>query len=162
MNEFSNHNIILVGLGPHAKRIYMKLFKKYSITPKVIVDLKSKRKDIENYLEENNFSNVEIYLLQDEERDENNLSKETEEELKEIIKQREIKYAIISTEPKAHFAYSKFFLENDINILMDKPITAPLNVISDKKQAMKIKEEYGILCELYKKKKAKINFDDES
>ena len=95
MNEFSNHNIILVGLGTKEKRIYMKLFKKYSITPKVIVDLKSKRKDIENYLEENNFSNVEIYLLQDEERDENNLSKETEEELKEIIKQREIKYAII-------------------------------------------------------------------
>lgn len=27
MNEFNDYSIILVGLGPHAKRIYMNLFK---------------------------------------------------------------------------------------------------------------------------------------
>lgn len=46
-----------------------------------------------------------------------------------------------------------FFLENDINILMDKPITAPVNVNCDTKQALKIKEEYNTLCQIYKKKK---------
>lgn len=44
MNEFNDYSIILVGLGPHAKRIYMNLFKKYRMSPKVIVDLKSKRR----------------------------------------------------------------------------------------------------------------------
>ena len=61
MNEFNDYNIILVGLGPHAKRIYMNLFKKYRIVPKVIVDLKSKRKEIEEYLEDNDFRNTSNY-----------------------------------------------------------------------------------------------------
>ena len=45
MNEFNDYSIILVGLGPHAKRIYMNLFKKYRMSPKIIVDLKSKREN---------------------------------------------------------------------------------------------------------------------
>jgi len=158
MNEFNNYNIMLVGLGPHAKRIYMNLFKKYRITPKVIVDLKSKRREIETYLEEKDYRDTDLYLLEDDKRDDEDLSKETKSDLKEIIKQKDIKYVIISTEPKAHFAYAKFFLENNINILMDKPITAPSNVSNNPKQAKKIKEQYDILCDMYKKEKDKISF----
>ena len=158
MNEFNDCNIMLVGLGPHAKRIYMNLFRKYRITPRIIVDLKSKKKEIENYLEEKDVRNVDLFLVEDEKRDLEELPNETKEKLKEIIKQKDIKYAIISTEPKAHFAYAKLFLDNDINILMDKPITAPVDVSSDFKQAEKIKKEYDILCDMYKKKKGKINF----
>ena len=158
MDEFNNYNIMLIGLGPHAKRIYMNLFKKYEITPKIIVDLKSKRQEIESYLEKNDFRNVDMYLINDNLRDAKELSKEIKNELKEQIKQKNIKYAIISTEPKAHFAYAKFLLENDINILMDKPITAPINVNNDVNQSIKIKKEYEELCDIYKKKKDKISF----
>lgn len=158
MNEFNNYNIMLVGLGPHAKRIYMNLFKKYRITPKVIVDLKNKRKEVEEYLDSKDCRNVELYFVEDEKRDAEELTKEVKSDLKELIRQKNIQYAIISTEPKSHFAYAKFFLENDINILMDKPITAPVNVSNNTKQAMKIKEEYDILCDMYKKKRDKISF----
>lgn len=158
MNEFNNYNIVLIGLGPHAKRIYMNLFKKYKIIPKVIVDLKSKRKEIEEYLDENDFRNVELYLVEDVKKDAEKLDDLTEKELSDIIKDRNITHAIISTEPKSHFAYAKFFLENDINILMDKPITAPINVNNKLEQALKIKEEYNLLCDLYRKKKDKISF----
>lgn len=158
MNEFHDYNIILVGLGPHAKRIYMNLFKKYRITPRVIVDLKSKRKEIEEYLEENDFRNIELYLVEDVQRDAEKLGHKTEADLTKLLQQKNIKHAIISTEPKSHFAYAKFFLENDINILMDKPITAPINVNHNSKQASKIKEEYDTLCEMYKKKREKISF----
>ena len=158
MNEFNDYNIILVGLGPHAKRIYMNLFKKYRIVPKVIVDLKSKRKEIEEYLEDNDFRNIELYLVEDTQRDSEELSDLVSRELSDILREKNIKHAIISTEPKSHFAYAKFFLANDVNILMDKPITAPVNVNSNTKQAIKIKEEYDTLCELYKKKKDKISF----
>lgn len=34
-------NIVLVGLGPHSKRIYIKVLKKYNILPKLIVDLET-------------------------------------------------------------------------------------------------------------------------
>lgn len=158
VNEFSNYNIVLVGLGPHAKRIYMNLFKKYRIIPKIIVDLKSKRKDIEAYLEECDFRGVELYLVDDSQKDTVELSNDVKKELKELLVQKNVKYSIISTEPKSHFAYAKFFLENDINILMDKPITAPVNVNSDTKQAVKIKEEYDALCQMYRKKKDKLSF----
>lgn len=109
MNEFNDYNIILIGLGPHAKRIYMNLFKKYRMSPKVIVDLKSKRKEIENYLEENDFRSVDLYLLDDYKRDNLELTNEDKKEIQELILQKKIKYAIISTEPKSHFAYAKFF-----------------------------------------------------
>ncbi len=46
MNEFNDYNIILIGLGPHAKRIYMNLFKKYRMSPKVIVDLKKRNREL--------------------------------------------------------------------------------------------------------------------
>lgn len=158
MNEFNSYNIILIGLGPHAKRIYMNLFKKYRMIPKVIVDLKSKRREIEEYLDENDFRNVELYFVEDIQRDAKKLDDLTSKELRDVIKEKNITHAIISTEPKSHFAYAKFFLENDINILMDKPITAPINVNNNLKQALKIKEEYNLLCDLYQKKKDKISF----
>ena len=158
MEEFTNYNVMLIGLGPHAKRIYINLFKKYKITPKLIVDLKSKELEIKQYLEINNLKNVNLYLLTDEEKDNIKLSKNHEKKLKSVIKNKNIKYAIISTEPKAHFAYAKFLLENNINILMDKPITAPKNVNNKIFQTYKIKKEYDILCDLYRTKKDKINF----
>lgn len=158
MNNFKNFSIMLIGLGPHAKRIYMNLFKKYEIYPKIIVDLKSKEEEIEKYLKDNNLKDINIYLIDDSKKDNLELTSKVKNELKQLMNLRKIKYAIISTEPKAHFSYAKFLLENDINILMDKPITAPINVNNDPKQAMKIKEEYEILCDMYKKKKGKITF----
>lgn len=156
MDEFKEYNIMLIGLGPHAKRIYMNLFKKYKITPRVIVDLKSKKDEIVKFLEEKQFANVELVLLNDERRDNEELSNDDKTRLRDILKEKKIKYAIISTEPKAHFAYAKFLIENDINVLVDKPITAPIDVCNNPKQAMRIKTDYEKLCEMYLKKKDKI------
>ncbi len=151
MINYSQINIILIGLGPHAKRIYMNLFKKYNIKLNVLVDLESKRNEIMEYLRINGFSSTELFLLDDNTKDLLTLPENKANELKELLKKHEIKYAIISTEPKAHFAYTKFFLENSINILLDKPITAPINSNHDINQTQKIKEEYEELCNLYKK-----------
>ena len=150
MINYSQINIILIGLGPHAKRIYMNLFKKYNIKLNVLVDLESKRNEIMEYLRINGFISTELFLLDDNTKDHLTLPENKANELKELLKKHEIKYAIISTEPKAHFAYTKFFLENSINILLDKPITAPINSNHDINQTQKIKEEYEELCNLYK------------
>ena len=155
MINYSQINIILIGLGPHAKRIYMNLFKKYNIKLNVLVDLESKRNEIMEYLRINGFSSTELFLLDDNTKDHLTLPENKANELKELLKKHEIKYAIISTEPKAHFAYTKFFLENSINILLDKPITAPINSNHDINQTQKIKEEYEELCNLYKKNRLK-------
>ena len=74
------------------------------------------------------------------------------------MKKYEITHAIISTEPKAHLAYAKFLIQNNINILMDKPITSPCNVLNKVKEARKIEKEYLILAKLYQMHKDKIIF----
>ena len=158
MNKYSEYKIVLVGLGPHAKRIYINLFKKYKINLELLVDLKSQKENIQEYFKNNNFKNTELFLIDDSYKDLTTLPISVSNNLKKIIKSKNIKYAIISTEPKAHFMYAKFFLENDINILLDKPITAPINCNNDVNQARKIKEEYDELCKLYNSKKNKINF----
>ena len=158
MSQYSEYKFVLVGLGPHAKRIYINLFKKYKINLELLVDLKSQKENIQEYFKNNNFTNTELFLIDDSYKDLTSLPYSVSTNLKKVIKSKNIKYAIISTEPKAHFMYAKFFLENDINILLDKPITAPINCNNDINQARKIKEEYDELCELYKLKKNKIKF----
>ena len=156
MLNYSKIKIILIGLGPHAKRIYMNLFKKYKIKLDIIVDLESKRNEIIEYLKKNDFTSTKLFLLDDNKKDNLILPDNKANKLKQLLKENEIKYAIISTEPKAHFAYAKFFLENSINILLDKPITSPINSNNDINQTKKIKEEYLELCNLYKKQQSKI------
>ena len=155
MSQYSEYKIVLVGLGPHAKRIYINLFKKYKINLELLVDLKSQKENIQEYFKNNNFKNTELFLIDDSYKDLTTLPISVSNNLKKIIKSKNIKYAIISTEPKAHFMYAKFFLENDVNILLDKPITAPINCNNDVNQAKKIKEEFEELCCLYEKKKKK-------
>lgn len=71
-------NIILVGLGPHAKRIYLKFLKEINNLPKLIVDLKSQENKIRQYLSENNIDNIDLYFVDDENKNSNSLEPLTE------------------------------------------------------------------------------------
>lgn len=56
-------NIMMVGVGPHAKRIYFNYFKNHNICPKIIVDLESNEVEIKNYLKINGYVNTVLWLL---------------------------------------------------------------------------------------------------
>lgn len=150
-------NLALIGLGPHAKRIYLRFLLKHNIEPALIVDLVSQENAIRKYLNKHNLDKTVCVFVDDRHRDNLELSKETRSILTKYIKEMGITHAIISTEPKAHFAYAMFLLENNVNILMDKPITSPTNVINNPVQASKIRSEYDLLCAKYKIQKA---YDD--
>ena len=104
-------NLILIGLGPHAKRIYIKLMKKHNIMPKLIVDLESEKGKIKKFLSDQQIEKVTIYLVPDDERNNTVLYETVQNELSDIINQNKITHAIISTEPKANLAYAIFLLE---------------------------------------------------
>ena len=93
-------------------------------------------------------------FIDDKEKDSDKLSTEISAQLLGYIKGSNVTHAIISTEPKAHLAYADFLIENNINILMDKPITAPVDVINSSLQAEKIRLEYNDLCSKYKIQKS--------
>ena len=67
--------IMLIGLGPHAKRIYMKIFKNKDIIPELVVDLKSNEKSTQDFLNEIEFFNTKTYYVRDKEKDLLDLSK---------------------------------------------------------------------------------------
>lgn len=115
-------NIILVGLGPHAKRIYINFIKNYNYNLECLVELEEKASVSKAFLKENGFDNTLLYLINDNQRDNINLDTSHEKALQDIITRRKITHAIISTEPKAHYAYLKFFIKEKVNILIDKPI----------------------------------------
>ena len=46
----SSKNVVLVGLGPHAKRIYMKCFEINHFQPAIIIDLESNKETLEEYV----------------------------------------------------------------------------------------------------------------
>jgi len=142
-------NILLIGCGYHARRIYVPHIIEQSNTKlSAIVDLISQRDIIEKYLSDKSISGVEIaytgnYEISDV------LSEEETMRLDELVERNNINGVIISTEPLAHFKYARWALEKRLHILMDKPITTEFNVSTDKKRAEKIYKDYLILKYLY-------------
>lgn len=148
-------NIALIGLGPHGKRIYIKYLESNNYKISLLVDLESNKKKIDRYIKTECKIIEDAYYVPDIEKDNLELSKKTAKGLLSAIKKNDVDCVIISTEPKAHFAYAKFFLKNNISILMDKPITAPVNVVTDTKSIKRISDEYYELLELYNYQKIK-------
>ena len=144
-----NTNMMLVGLGPLSKKIYIKIIKKYKLNLSVLVEVESNYESVKNYLEANGFSNTEIWLLPDEYKYEEELPSEYEHKLKEICNEYNITHIINSTEPKSHHMYLKFALKNNINILSDKPITA-VKGMEKIENIEKVRKQYYELLELYK------------
>ena len=138
------NNIMLIGIGPHAKKIYINFIKKYHLNLSLLVELNINKDSIKKYLKENNFFNTKTYFIDKDESNLLELSDNVQKDLKKLIKENKITNTIISTEPKSHFAYAKFMIKNNINVLMDKPITSPINVLNNTLSSKNVLKEYNI------------------
>ena len=76
-------------------------------------------------------------------------------ELDYMVRQEKIDGIIISTEPKAHKIYAEWALKNNVNILMDKPITSPLYPSTNTESARQIYQDYLDLKKLLERSKSK-------
>lgn len=146
-------NILLIGIGPHSKRIYLPLIEKYrqqyDLDLKAIVEIAEKREDIEEYLTLKGYS-PDIYFVDYKNEDEFSLDEEDKRNLLKIIEKNQINAIILSTNPLAHKAYIDFAIENGINILMDKPIIAKSLASMDSLQASAIYEDYEEIVRKYR------------
>ncbi|PIS03190.1 MAG: hypothetical protein COT85_03985 [Chlamydiae bacterium CG10_big_fil_rev_8_21_14_0_10_42_34] len=139
--------VLLIGLGPHCKRIYIAGLKRFDLSPALIIDIESKRRDVEAFVRERGLAS-ELFFIPDEERDATVLSDYVQSNLDRLIVSHQISHAIISTEPKAHYAYLQYLIIKQIPTLTDKPITSPVDVINNEEQARKISAEYHHLLSL--------------
>ena len=135
--------ICLVGLGPHARRIYYSYIetevKLGTYRFDTLIEVESRKVSVEEFFENKTNRPQQILLC----REKGHLApkkidKQIEDALNIAIEKGHIKYAVIATEPKAHKAYIQYFLSKHIPVLTDKPLTAPIESSYKKRSARKI------------------------
>ncbi len=143
-------NLLIIGVGHHARRIYIPCLVNEKVNIIYGLDLVKQKKTIDEYIARNNYP-IKMYYL-----NEGNLNKIEKDSLKlinDLVQEHNIDSVIISTDPLSHFIYAKWALEKGLNILMDKPITSEKDVSSNMKKAKKLVLDYNNLEDLYKKSK---------
>lgn len=149
-------NTLLIGVGYHAKRIYVPDFKNSELVNFVAcLDLESERGKIEGFLKQQGIVASCYYTTNYEIAD--NLGREELEQLGLILRKHSIEAVVISTEPLAHFKYTKWALQNSLHILLDKPITTEVDVSIRGDKANKLFSDYKKIEEIYKKRLATKN-----
>lgn len=149
----SKANILLVGCGPHAKRVYIPILKELEIqldaNLKAIVELKEKEADVSQYVKKF-FDNIE-YLYVDKFDGEytHTLPEQTQIQLNEIVKRQKINGVIISTDPLNHMQYALWAQKQNLHILMDKPISTYENISNSISQAKQLRLDYELLMKNY-------------
>lgn len=145
-------NVLLIGVGPHARRIYVPaLFTFASNLPVRLiaaVDLKRQKDTVDTYLRDQGYELEMLYL--DPFDAVAGIPDQTRTKLDVLLKKFNIQGVVISTEPTAHKAYAEWALGNGLNILMDKPISARKAISVDSAQASRIVDDYDELLDLYK------------
>lgn len=150
-------NLLLIGLGPHAKRIYYPVSAKngpqnnFQIVH--AIDIVTKKDDISSYLKINGYPKIEITYLKENQKSNKKLKPEVVDILSKIVKEKQINGVIISTEPLAHVCYAEWALSQGLSVLMDKPISTRENVVNSLKSVEGIVEDYEKLEKAYIKAK---------
>ncbi len=146
-------NILIIGLGHHAKRIYIPCLLNDKMVNVYGLDIIREKEKIDDFLSQHQYA-VKTYYI-DNENNSEKIGKDSLKLINSIVKKNNISCVIISTDPLSHYKYAKWALSKGLHILMDKPITAEKNLCSDIKKARKIISDYNKLEKLYKKTKAK-------
>lgn len=142
-------NIVLIGLGHHAKRIYLDFKDTIKDAELIgIVDLESQRTNLERFLKEKNI-NVPILFLQNEDIGDK-LNAKDQSLLDNFVKDLNCNAVIISTDPLAHLKYTLWALSRRLHILLDKPITSEINVSTKIAKARKLYKDYEKIESVYK------------
>jgi hypothetical protein len=142
-------NVMQIGIGFHARRIYipalLRLSDRLSVGLKAGVDVEPARAVIESYLASNNIAIEMCYF----EPFDGDLPTALQDQLDNLVRQHEINAVIISTDPTTHKPYAKWALDRGLHILMDKPITTRSGVSHSVKQASALEDDYIELLNLY-------------
>ncbi len=158
MENEKTKKIMLIGLGPHSKRIYYPLIEKYASKMNfeltIVVDLENKKEDILKYLQDKKLK-PELIFIKPKQQTYDKLNPDLEKQLNEVIKKKQIEGVIIATEPLVHVMYAKWALKNNLFILMDKPVSTYKNISTDMRLAKQLITDFDDLADLYKKARIK-------
>ncbi len=152
--------IILAGLGPHARRIYYPLLEKYAqqyrLSIPLVIDLQDQADKISRYLADRSLQPERVLFLDESCRTGDMFCLELLEVLDQVTAQGDVHGIIISTEPKAHKPYLLWAIEKNLDILLDKPITAPVGLTTSLAAAEQVWADYTEIEERLKKSRSNV------
>ena len=157
MNEI-RPNILLIGCGAHAKRVYLPALKaterNFGTLLKGVVDLTEKELEISAFLSNFYPSCQGIYIVPFYQQYSHSLPSSVEQQLDQIVTEQKINGVIIATDPLTHIQYALWAQKKSLHILMDKPISTYDNISNSTEQAKQLKIDFGLLMENYSAEKA--------
>lgn len=141
----------LIWVWPHSKRIYlpflMQLEKIWLVSLDFVIELESKKEEITNLLANHQSEKVFIPKFYWK------IPNETSKVLSDTLKKTSVDGVIIATEPTVHYAYSSWAIDNNLHVLLDKPIIWKDNIVNDLSIALSLYDEYIQLKQKYENSK---------
>jgi hypothetical protein len=143
-------HVALIGLGPHAQRIYYPLLVRHAqageLRLSAIIDVQDREATVRAYLAGRpppaQGGPAHLCFVPTERRDDGVIWQEAAALLTRLRAAGQLDGLIIACDPRAHRAYLDFALGNDLDILLDKPLTAPDRPGHDPAQAARILRDY--------------------
>lgn len=142
------YKIVVCGMGPHTKKchyaILRELAESHDISIELIIDLKSRQSIVEKWLTETSLKPKRCIFLDD--SPENvlgtKLDTEADKALTELHNSGKLNKLMVSTEPKAHKIYVIWGLNHNIDVIVDKPLTANKVNSGDPESSMLLIKDY--------------------
>ncbi|EME40071.1 hypothetical protein DOTSEDRAFT_91360 [Dothistroma septosporum NZE10] len=140
---------ILVGIGPHAKRTFVKHFQDLKAEGRgeivVAVDITANQVALEQYAIKH-LPDTELVFVP---HFRDVMPTIVQERLNEVVRRLEIDCVIVSTDPECHKPYGLWAVGLDLHVIMDKPISTRRNACNDPTQAAGIANDYEQLLDAY-------------
>ena len=142
--------LMIVGIGPHAKRAYiphlLKLRKEIDVQISAIVELKETEVVTKEYFKSLSLAPRQIFI---DRLSDDTLPQNVQLSLNQIVNDLDINALIIASEPQTHKQFALWGLERGLHILMDKPVSTQVNAVSNEKSAQNILRDYQEILEAY-------------
>jgi len=146
-NLISKTRIILVGCGPHAKRVYLPALRQLQhIELALIIDLESQEHSVRAAVKDS--PGIELWFIKP---FSDGIPVDLAQRISAFVLEQGVAGVIIATEPLVHKAYAEWALQNELSILIDKPITTQADAVSNMTSAEGILDDYMFLFEKYSK-----------
>ncbi|KXS95010.1 hypothetical protein AC579_9309 [Pseudocercospora musae] len=141
---------MLVGIGPHAKRTYIKHFKDLAAERRgeivAAVDLVANRNQMERYAKEH-LPKAELILVP---QFAHSMPMDVQDRLTAVVRVLQIDCIIVSTEPERHKLYGLWAIGLGLHVIMDKPLSTRKDALNCPTQAVGIADDYNELLAAYR------------
>ncbi len=149
------NGIILIGCGVHAQNNYLQFVKKYRYNLKLIVDTHEQEHDVTKAVKDTLKNLPDLYFV-DVPKNSLKINKKDCNWLTAYVKNNDIGYVIISTDPLSHKMYLDWAISIGLNVLCEKPLTGYKNINNSIALAKKLNSDFKHLDKICDNKKVKL------